>query len=84
MVRARFSAVLLCIAIVVFGRGLTYPFLSEWDDGEYVLGAIDRLSPAVDNVVYWFTHFHAHNYHPLPVVIDQGEGAWVWDVEGKE
>jgi len=25
----------------------------------------------------------AHNYHPLPVVISSGEGAWVTDVEGK-
>ena len=25
----------------------------------------------------------AHNYHPLPVVIAEGEGAWVTDVEGK-
>jgi ornithine--oxo-acid transaminase len=25
----------------------------------------------------------AHNYHPLPVVIAKGEGAWVTDVEGK-
>lgn len=24
----------------------------------------------------------ARNYHPLPVVLDRGEGAWVWDVEG--
>jgi ornithine--oxo-acid transaminase len=24
----------------------------------------------------------AHNYHPLPVVIAEGEGAWVTDVEG--
>ncbi len=24
----------------------------------------------------------AHNYHPLPVVLERGEGAWVWDVEG--
>ncbi|MFC3894528.1 ornithine--oxo-acid transaminase [Lentzea rhizosphaerae] len=24
-----------------------------------------------------------HNYHPLPVVISQGEGAWVTDVEGR-
>ena len=23
-----------------------------------------------------------HNYHPLPVVIASGEGAWVTDVEG--
>jgi ornithine--oxo-acid transaminase len=25
----------------------------------------------------------AHNYHPLPVVIAEGEGAWVTDVEGR-
>lgn len=27
--------------------------------------------------------FGAHNYHPLPVVLDRGEGVFVWDVEGK-
>ncbi len=27
--------------------------------------------------------FGAHNYHPLPVVLDNGEGVYVWDVEGK-
>ncbi|PLW95083.1 MAG: ornithine--oxo-acid transaminase [Marinilabiliales bacterium] len=26
----------------------------------------------------------AHNYHPLPVVLERGEGAYVWDVEGKK
>jgi ornithine--oxo-acid transaminase len=26
--------------------------------------------------------FGAHNYHPLPVVLDRGEGIFVWDVEG--
>lgn len=25
----------------------------------------------------------AHNYHPLPVVLAQGEGAWVEDVDGR-
>ncbi|MCP9764924.1 ornithine--oxo-acid transaminase [Lacihabitans soyangensis] len=25
----------------------------------------------------------AHNYHPLPVVLERGEGPFVWDVEGK-
>lgn len=28
--------------------------------------------------------YGAHNYHPLPVVIDRAKGAKVWDVEGKE
>ena len=27
--------------------------------------------------------YGAHNYHPLPVVLCKGEGAFVWDVEGK-
>ena len=26
----------------------------------------------------------AHNYHPLPVVLDRGEGVHVWDVEGRK
>jgi ornithine--oxo-acid transaminase len=26
----------------------------------------------------------AHNYHPLPVVLERGEGVHVWDVEGKK
>lgn len=26
----------------------------------------------------------AHNYHPLPVVLNKGEGVFVWDVEGKK
>ncbi len=28
--------------------------------------------------------FGAHNYHPLPVVLEKGEGIYVWDVEGKK
>lgn len=27
--------------------------------------------------------YGAHNYHPLPVVLDRGEGVYLWDVEGK-
>ncbi|MBH1960005.1 MAG: ornithine--oxo-acid transaminase [Flavobacteriia bacterium] len=26
----------------------------------------------------------AHNYHPLPVVLEKGKGVFVWDVEGKK
>ena len=26
--------------------------------------------------------YSAHNYHPLDVVLEKGEGVWVWDVEG--
>ena len=27
--------------------------------------------------------FGAHNYHPLPVVLNKGEGVFLWDIEGK-
>ncbi len=28
--------------------------------------------------------YGAHNYHPLPVVLNRGEGVFVWDVDGKK
>lgn len=28
--------------------------------------------------------YGAHNYHPLPVVLDRGEGVYVWDLEGNK
>ena len=27
--------------------------------------------------------YGAHNYHPIPVVLEKGEGVFLWDVEGK-
>jgi len=28
--------------------------------------------------------YGAHNYHPLPVVLERGQGVYVWDVDGKK
>ncbi|MFY9151604.1 MAG: ornithine--oxo-acid transaminase [Prolixibacteraceae bacterium] len=28
------------------------------------------------------SQYGAHNYHPIPVVLERGEGVFVWDVEG--
>ncbi len=28
--------------------------------------------------------YAAHNYHPLPVVIERAQGVWVWDPEGRK
>lgn len=30
------------------------------------------------------SQYGAHNYHPLPVVLERGEGVYVWDLEGKK
>lgn len=36
------------------------------------------------NLIALEDQFGAHNYHPLPVVLERGEGAFVWDMEGKK
>ena len=28
--------------------------------------------------------FGAHNYHPIPVVLEKGEGVFLYDVDGKK
>lgn len=28
--------------------------------------------------------YGAHNYHPIPVVLEKGEGVYVWDTDGKK
>jgi len=37
-----------------------------------------------DEAIAFENKYGAHNYHPLPVVLDRGEGVYVWDVEGKK
>jgi ornithine--oxo-acid transaminase len=38
----------------------------------YLLQIIDREE-----------HYGAHNYAPIPVVLEKGQGAFVWDTDGK-
>lgn len=35
-----------------------------------------------DALIEEVDRYSAHNYHPLPVVIERGDGIWVWDVDG--
>ncbi|HEV8564323.1 MAG TPA: ornithine--oxo-acid transaminase [Actinomycetota bacterium] len=36
-----------------------------------------------DRLIAQVEAYSAHNYHPLPVVVSEAEGAWVTDVDGK-
>jgi len=38
---------------------------------------------AANAIIALEEQYGAHNYHPLPVVLDRGEGVFVWDVDGK-
>ena len=37
-----------------------------------------------ENIIDLEYKFGAHNYHPLPVVLNEGKGVFVWDVEGRK
>lgn len=41
------------------------------------------LSPKAAAYLQLEEQYGAHNYHPLPVVLEKGEGVFVWDVDGK-
>ncbi|GAC1448486.1 MAG: ornithine--oxo-acid transaminase [Chitinophagaceae bacterium] len=42
------------------------------------------LSAATQHYLELEEKYGAHNYHPLPVVLNRGEGVYVWDVDGKK
>ena len=41
------------------------------------------INAAAQQYIELEEQFGAHNYHPLPVVIEKGEGVFMWDVSGK-
>ncbi len=44
----------------------------------------ELLSPVTAAYLQLEDQYGAHNYHPLPVVLERGEGVFLWDVEGKK
>ncbi len=42
------------------------------------------VSPVTAAYLQLEDQYGAHNYHPLPVVLEKGEGVYLWDVEGKK
>ena len=46
------------------------------------MSILEKMNPA--DIIAMEDQHGAHNYHPLPVVLNKGEGVFVWDVEGKK
>ena len=42
------------------------------------------MTPTSQSSMQLEERYGAHNYHPLPVVLEKGEGVYVWDVEGRQ
>jgi ornithine--oxo-acid transaminase len=47
------------------------------------MNTVISLSPASQLALDLEGKYGAHNYHPLPVVLNRGEGVHVWDIDGK-
>ncbi len=43
-----------------------------------------QISAKAQRVIDTEDRYGAHNYHPLPVVLERGEGVFVWDTDGKK
>ena len=43
-----------------------------------------KTAPISDRYIHDDLQYGAHNYHPLPVVLNRGDGIYVWDVDGKK
>jgi len=43
-----------------------------------------KLSSKSEELIEKENKYGAHNYHPLPVVLERGEGVFVWDMDGKK
>ena len=60
-----------------------------WQETSEPLHGLSSLKNSIlimENSQYYIgleDKFGAHNYHPLPVVLEKGKGVEVWDVEGK-
>ena len=40
--------------------------------------------PSQKEIIDQTDRLSAHNYNPLPLVLDRGEGIWVWDTDGNK
>lgn len=58
-----------------------------WDLQQFVIRNMETLMTTkitTRQAIELEDKYGAHNYHPLPVVLERGEGVLVWDVEGKQ
>ncbi len=43
-----------------------------------------KVKSRAEELIEMEEKYGAHNYHPLPIVLEKGQGVFVWDVDGKK
>jgi ornithine--oxo-acid transaminase len=49
----------------------------------HTLSSLEAVSAAAEKYLALEDQYGAHNYHPIPVVLEKGEGVFLYDIEGK-
>jgi len=49
----------------------------------HTLSSLEAVSAAAEKYLALEDHYGAHNYHPIPVVLEKGEGVFLYDIDGK-
>jgi ornithine--oxo-acid transaminase len=62
-----------------FNLFLQFHFMST----THTLSSLEAVSAAAEKYLALEDQYGAHNYHPIPVVLEKGEGVFLYDIEGK-
>jgi len=49
----------------------------------HTLSSLEAVSAAAEKYLALEDQYGAHNYHPIPVILEKGEGVFLYDIEGK-
>ena len=49
----------------------------------HTLSSLESVSAAAEKYLALEDQYGAHNYHPIPVVLEKGEGVFLYDIDGK-
>jgi ornithine--oxo-acid transaminase len=49
----------------------------------HTLSSLESVSAAAQKYLALEDQYGAHNYHPIPVVLEKGEGVFLYDIDGK-
>ena len=49
----------------------------------HTLSSLEAVSAAAEKYLALEDQYGAHNYHPIPVVLEKGEGVFLYDIDGK-
>src|SRR5262245_57348341 len=80
----RRAVALFAVESAVRRADATRPALTSFRSREEQTRMTAVQTSAAEALIAQENRYGAHNYHPLDVVVEKGEGVYLWDVDGKK